>query len=504
VTPARGTIAGDVTEVNVAGTVIDDSGQPVRVTVNGVPAELGYGGTWSARVRVTPGTTLLHVVATDSSYNQTTATRAIVAGPMISLDQRIASGVRAMISARASAAFARDAATFIESGDLSAALREMTPIADVGSDCQYARASIASVDVGAADVHIDPTAQGMATTVALADVRIGLRLQWADACAAGSRDVVATARSVAVTGMLVLGANERALALRLDDRRVEITGIDIETFDVPEKIVTMLALDDRTKTGLAEMTERLLGQPLVEPLARLRGTRMIEATTIEVDAAPTDASFSTDGGTYAFDMLLRARGADGQFVFVPNEVPSWGAAQGFEVAVADDVANQLLGSMWSVRAFDTKLSLKGGTYGAISQYYDSAELTLVVPPHVDATADAPTLTIGDWVVKLERGGEVTTVAIHATSGLYVVKRDDVKPLHIDISPRDIHVDIVSASAPVTKGQYEAIKAFAFGRIHASSKAALAALPLPVLGEPVLTNLWLEAQDGFLVIRGGVR
>jgi hypothetical protein len=502
VAPARGTIAGDVTEIGVAGTVIDDSGYVTSVTVNGVPASLGYGGTWSARVSVTPGTTLLHVVATDSNLNQTTATRAVVVGPMASLDQRVVAGIRAMVSSEAASAFAREAAAFISNDDLSPAVTGMQ-IVNTGADCNFARATISNLTVADATVHIDPTTNGMAGDVTLDDLRIGMRLQWSDACVEGTRDVVVTARSAAVGGVVVLAGSEGKLRLHLEDRAVELTGLDIELAGVPDKIAQMLALDDAMKPALGAVTERLLGQPLVEPLARLYGTRTIEATTIEVDATPTQVTFTADAGLYSFDTLLRARGAQGQFVFVPNPAPKLTGTLGFEVALSDDTANQLLTSMWSAHAFDAKLALDNGTYGAISEHYDTAELTLVVPPHVDASTDAPRLTYGDWIARLQRGDTVAQVAIHATNRLYVVKREDGR-LHFDVSPATIDIDIIGGNTPVTKGQYEAIKTFAFARIHASSKAALATIPMPVLGDPVLTNLWLESADGYLLIRGDVQ
>ena len=87
----------------------------------------------------------------------------------------------------------------------------------------------------------------------------------------------------------------------------------------------------------------------------------------------------------SLDTSLRARGDKGQFVFVANDAPKLDMKNDLELAVADDAANQLLTSMWSARAFDTEIELATGAYGKVGDYYDSVQLQLVVPPHVEAT-----------------------------------------------------------------------------------------------------------------------
>src|SRR5882724_12350155 len=67
-TPARGTFAGDVKMLAVAGNVTDDTGV-ASVEVNGVAATLAGDGTWTATVPVTPGTNLLHAIAPDAQGN---------------------------------------------------------------------------------------------------------------------------------------------------------------------------------------------------------------------------------------------------------------------------------------------------------------------------------------------------------------------------------------------------------------------------------------------------
>ena len=50
-------------------------------------------------------------------------------------------------------------------------------------------------------------------------------------------------------------------------------------------------------------------------------------------------------------------------------------AHGFQLAVADDAANQLLASLWAAKALDVGLDLKTGSYGDIGKLYDHVDIT---------------------------------------------------------------------------------------------------------------------------------
>jgi len=108
-TPTRGTILGDKQTVDVAGTASDDIGV-TSVTVNGVTANLAADGSWTATVPVTAGTNLLHAIASDASGNLGKETRAVVAGPMVTLAQDVPNAMTASLSAQTFDAIGRGTA----------------------------------------------------------------------------------------------------------------------------------------------------------------------------------------------------------------------------------------------------------------------------------------------------------------------------------------------------------------------------------------------------------
>jgi hypothetical protein len=505
--PARGTIAGDVTQVVVTGTASDDTGVE-SVTVNGVAAKLSSNGMWLADITVAPGTTLLHAIAFDTQGNQGSETRAVVAGPMVGVDRPVLDGIRATLSAQALSALGRGTATFIESGGLMTAVQGMNPVVDVGGgpDCLYGQASITSLTVGDADVLMGPSDRGVSVSAMLSDVRIGMHLQWAVSCFDDSRDIILTAQRVNVQGLLAIGVIDRKLDIQFDNPNVQVTGFELQLPGVPDAIVQMLALDAAISPILGSVTERLVVPMAEQAVSALDDRRTIDVASVQVDVdvTPTHVSFTPQGATIALDTSLRAHGDSGQFVFVRNVEPTLGMKHGFELAIADDAANQLLTSMWSAKAFDAPLDLDDTSYEQIAKIYDSVQLELILPPHVDATTRPLELTVGDLIATFKRNdGVMTRVAIHAKTALYVVEGDAGK-LRIDVSTPAVEIDLLDDEDWITKAQYDAIKSFAVQHITAIGSSAVAGIPLPAIGDATPTKLWVDPEYGYMLVVGDVQ
>lgn len=502
VTPSRGTIAGDYTHVVVTGTSSDNSGVVTAVKVNGVAAVVGIDGKWVADVPLAPGTTLLHAIAFDEKGNRGEQTRAIVAGPMSNLDRHIEAGIRATLSSNAFITLGHNTATFIEAGGLTGIAHGMNPVVDVGAgpDCLYAQGSITSLTVGDADVLTGPTDGGIVVAATLEDVQLGLHLSWSVSCLDGERDVVMTADRVTVQGKLTVGVVENKLDIQFPNPTVEVTGFDPNLSAVPESVVADLKLDGVVSSMIGSMTGRLVEPIASQLLAPLDETKTVQVAglDVDVDVSPTAITFDQRGGAVTLDTSVRAHGDRGGFVFVPNIVPAMAMNGGFELAIADDAANQLLTSLWSVKAFDRTVDLS--SYEGVNKYFDSVEMRLMVPPHVTASAHPLEVTIGDWIATFKGLASNARVAIHATTALYVASGDDGK-LHLAVSAPAVRIDIDGDPASLTKAQYDAIKQFAIQRVTEVGSEAVAVLPLPTIGEAVPANLWVEPDSDSMLIAG---
>ena len=509
--PMRGTIAGDVQMIKVIGTVTDDSGSVASVTVNDVAATV-TGEMFTAEVPVGAGTNLLHAIAKDKQGNVGKESRAVVAGPMSTLARHVPDGITATLSAQTFDAIGRGAAGFIESDNLMTSIQGLNPVVDVGGgpDCLYGQARITSMSVGDADILMSPQVGGVFMSGELQNVRVGMHLDWAVACADGSRDVVISASRVSVQGILKVGIVGRDFDIRLENQNVQIEGFDVQLGGVPDDIIDMLNLDTAMGPILGWATERFVVPMMNKSLAGLNDTKTIDVlgTQVNVDVKPSQINFTRDGGMVLLHTSLRAQADSGSFVFVPNTLPTMDMSHGFQLAIADDTANQLLTSIWSARGMDKTIELANGPYGEVGKLYDSVQLEVKVPPYIDATNGALKLTVGDMMASFKLGGSVVTqVAINAHVELKVVKGMDGK-LRLDIGTPTTYVDImdegIEGSNQLSNAEFEAIVSFALSRIVAVGSGSVGAIPLPAVGGVAVTTLEIEQQHGYLIVDGEVQ
>jgi hypothetical protein len=222
--PERGTIAGDYQTILVRGPASDDSGKIASVTVNDVTADVNADGTFTASVPVTAGTNLLHAIAKDEQGNSGQESRAVVTGPMATLARQIPDSITATLSAQTFDAIGRGAAGFIKSGDIMTTIAPMNPVAhagdEAGPDCLYGQAHITALSVADATILLAPQVGGIQLSAELDNPNIGMHLQWAVACADGSRDITVSASKVLITGTLQVGIVGRNFDIKLANPQV--------------------------------------------------------------------------------------------------------------------------------------------------------------------------------------------------------------------------------------------------------------------------------------------
>ncbi|HTL36162.1 MAG TPA: hypothetical protein VL326_23685 [Kofleriaceae bacterium] len=512
--PERGTIAGDVQKIEVKGTATDDSGKIASVAINGVSAAVAPDGTFSAYVPLVPGTNLLHAIAKDEQGNEGKESRAVVAGPMATLNRHIPQSITATMSSQTFDAIGRGIAGFVKSPSLYTTMQGMNPVVNSGApdgpDCLYAQAFITSMTVADADVLMSPQVGGVFLSAELTNVRVGLHLQWAVACADGSRDVVISASKVSMSGMMTVGLVANDFDIHLDSPNVTITGFNLNLGGVPQTIIDMLNLNAILGPVLAWGLEKVAVPLMNKSFAGLNETKTIDVlgTMVDIDVKPSQINFTREGGTILLDTSLRAHNDTGSMVYVPNTVPTMDMSQGFQLAVADDAANQLLTSWWSAKGLDKTLELKNGSYGEVGTLFDSVQLEVKVPPYVDASGDKLVLTVGDMLANFKLNGSPTAaVAINAQVELQVTKGTDGK-FRFDVGTPTTYVDIldenIEGANQLSNAQFEAIASFALSRVVAVGSGSVGAIPLPQFGGVGVTQLKIDSQHGYLVVNGEIQ
>jgi hypothetical protein len=515
--PRRGTFAGNVKTLVVSGTATDDT-QLAQVLVNGVEATIDAAGAWQATIPIAAGTRLIHAVARDAQGNVAKESRAVVSGPMRAIATGVPRAITAAMSAQTFDAVSRGITGFLQTGNLEAIIAPHNPVIHVGGgpDCLFAQASITRMSVGSATtVSLTPGTGGLRLDVELDRASIGMHLSYAVACFDGSRDIALGASHIKVTGTLTVGVNRGAFEIQLVDPAVKVTGFDVDLGGVPGEIVDLLHLDSAISSIIGWATEKFVVPLLNRALGALdpAGTVSVLGTPVDIAVSPARIRFDVSGAMIELDSMLRARGdaASPGYVYLANQVPpisTDSTASGFELAIADDAANQLLASFWAARGMDKAFDLATGSYGNIGQLYDRVELSAKVPPFVDASGGSLRLTIGDLVATFKRGAAVATeVAVNAEVELAVTTGADGRP-RLDVGTPTTYVDVldenIDGANSLSNAQFEAITSFALSRVIAVGSGAVGAIPLPSFGGVVVRDVGIVEQAGYLVVDGDIQ
>ncbi len=514
--PTRGTFAGDVGTVTVTGTATDNESVE-SVTINGIPATLLADGTFIAQVPVTAGTNLLHAIAKDTQGNQGKETRAVAAGPMEPISQMVPSSITASMTAQTFDAIGRGITGYMTTGNLTAAAQPMNPVVNYGApngpDCLYAQARITSVTVGSTSkITLAPQRGGIYLEADLVSPNVNMGLAWAVSCFDGSRNVSVGASRIKITGVLKLGVNGDKFEIHLDDEDVRITGFNVELGGVPGDVINYLSLDTAIGPILALMVERFAVPYVNRSLAALNATKTVDVlgTMVDIKVRPARIDVDIPGAVIELDTQFRAHGdtVSPGFVYVTNQVPVMDMNRGFELAMADDGMNQLLGSFWAAKGMEGGFDLKTGSYGEVGVLYDRAEIQAKLPPFVDASGEKLVLTVGDMLVTFKDGAKIATqIAINGEVEISVVP-DATGALRLDVGTPTIYVDVldenVDGANQLSNAQFEAVSSFALSRIIAFGSGALGAVPLPAFGGVAVQNVGVTEEHGYLVVGGDIQ
>jgi hypothetical protein len=511
--PERGAILGDVEQLVVTGTVTDPEGDLDQVTVNGVRADVGADGAFTIAVPVHPGTNLVSVLATDHGGNETTDTRAALAGVMSPTDMTVPDAIAAGISDDAFAAIGQAAAGFLASGDLEPTLEAFDPVVDYGwsgpGDCLYVRGWITSLTIGGAAIDLAPETGGLDLAADLADIEVHMRLEYAAACIDGGRDITITADQIGVAGDLDAAIAGAGFDIRLVEPDVTVDGLDVDLGGIPGAIVDLLQVDSLIEWLLPWAVERFVAPMVSDALGALGDTHSVTVLgeEIQFQIAPAELDFSPVGAEVRLDATVQVVGDVGPgFVYVANATPDLATTDGFLIALADDVANQLFAGFWGAGGMTYDLALSSGDYGDVGVLFDSVTIEALLPPTVRADGDGElAVVVGDLMASFRRGGAVVTqVAINGTIGLAVVPTGDTG-LRLAVGEPRITVDIldegVDGANSLDHEQFEALVSFAATRATHIVEGPVGTIPLPAIGGVMLADVEVAATAGFIRVDG---
>ena len=496
-------VTGMVTP-NIEGDVID------KVTVNGVQASVQADGSFQAQIQIQPGATLIHTIARDVDGGEARDTRAVHAGNLKPNGTVVERAVAAAISKEAFAKISGAACTMVESKDIKTILAPMNPMIrydDPASlseeDCLFARGSIQDVKFTNVDITLVPKVGGITFNLVIDKLDVPGSVRWGAACVKGTNSFRVTADKITVGGTLTVtpdGMN--GFKTDLKSPVINVQNLDVSVSGVPDWMTGVLS--SGVQAAINTFAPMAMKPVMNMALGALGGPKTLDilGKKMDVQVQPAEIFFDAEGGLVVMDMMMKIQGTESAkgFIYTENGLPSLDPGNGFQLGLADDLANQMLGQAGALGLLNLGMPASGGTF-------DNADMAMTLPPMISADpADGKMKVIlGDMMATFTyQGTPVGKAAINASIGLKIVSANNGYGVAVQLDKPEIHVTTIDDIANATRLEDEdlakSVEVCLSAQIASISKL-LAGIPLPQVAGLQMRNLSVGADDGYVMVKG---
>jgi hypothetical protein len=509
--PGRGTILTGAMSVEVRGRVHDEASGVARVLVNDHDAPVDAQGNFKVTLPLTPGLNLLHTSATDKAGNEQSDTRAVLAGTLVSVDTMVKDAFTAHIDGSALGLIGDVVADALGGLDLGNATAALNPIVNIPVPCLGARVDITRFDKGKIKMNVVPVEGGLALDGEIDDIEVGLHVDYDLACDQGSGDVLMTATSFTISGVLALklGADGK-VAVDTSGTTSVFHGFNLETDVLPQGVTDFI--ENPVGAALGPIVAIVIQDQVPPLLEKLIGgeTRVpVLDQELAITLRPTALSVDTGGLTVTLDSRIFVPGDNGiVFLESAEQKPSLDGLPGMAIrmGLADNAINQVLASLWGVGLLDQTFNVTdAGNYAGIGVLFDRVELGMRLPPVVSAQAGGVKIAAGDVectfykgndvVTRLSMSAETSLTAGIAGNKLSLTATDPVVWL-------DVLSDGVSGANPLDTSVVRQLGSFAAQNLVGFVTGLIGKLPIPSVDGVAIANAQVTTGGGgYLLVSG---
>jgi glucodextranase-like protein len=512
--PARSTIQGKAGQLQVTGTVSANeiSGEPVeKVLVNNVQATVNADGSFTALITLKPGATLITTSARDAAGQVAEDTRAIHAGELRAVGTNIENAITAAMSKTAFAKLSAAAGPMIEGLDLGAMLAPMQPMVhsgdEAGEDCLFARMYVDGASLTNAEISIVPTNAGLQFRAQIDGLDVPGHARYAVACVNGSNTVRVKAQRVVVSGTLVVTpSGNQGFKTALTGETVQITGLNIQASGIPGTIIDLLSLDKLAGYVVSKLAPLAMEPMMNKALGGLAGPQTVDVMgkTLTMEVDPSTIEIDASGALITLNTKMMIKGTEKSpgYIFTDNGMPNMDAGNGFQLGLADDMANMMMAELKETGLMNLHMPAVGGTF-------DNTSIEMSLPPMISADpADGQLkLILGDMMATFtDHGAPVAKAAINAAVELKVVPAANGYGVALQLGKPTTKVtildDIANTTRLLDKDLKLATEGCLAGQIDAVSKL-LVSIPLPAVAGLQMRNMSLDSDDGFVMLKGDI-
>ena len=503
--PQRSLIQSDGTQIVVKGTAVPGpSGDAVTsVVVNKVSATLSADGSFTATIDLPTGATLIETVATAGGVAATDA-RAAQIGQLEPVGTNIARAVTATLSAQAFARLSAAAGPLIKNMDLTALLAPMQPMASLGDSIANVKISITKLTLGDAKITLTPVDGGLAFSAELDTLNVTAKADYAGALVPdGTTTVGVTADQVTISGTLsVTPAGTAGFTTKLASPMVHTTNLKLSASGLVGAILDLLNsnLASTIQSMTTQMAEAAMQPMINDALGALAGPQQIAVLgkMLDLEASPAAITFSHDGATVTMNLQAKLEGSETSpgFIYTTNGSPAMTMTNGIQLALADDLVNEMLAEVHALGVLDLHLQQDFGIF-------DDVEINLTMPPMISANNSdgSMRMVLGDMIASFtDHGQPVITAAINAQVDLAILRGTNAQEIALQFGNADLVVNVLDDKTGMLGGADLSGPAGAGIALQLDSlKQFLVTVPVPSVAGVTLDNLSLHADSGYVFV-----
>ncbi|HTE55003.1 MAG TPA: Ig-like domain-containing protein [Kofleriaceae bacterium] len=516
--PERGTVS-TADSVEVSGRVTG-SGSISQVTINGNAAELASDGSFTANLALEEGITLIETVARDDAGRESTDARGVLAGNLVDQSTPVTEGLVANMSGTAMTGLSGMIQDFANNTDFTALATSLNPVVNTGDGCNSAKVFVESVQHEGVDVGAGPVAGGIAADVSVRNLTVTGRVTFRAVCVSGSADFTLTADGFNLTGTITPTLTGGDINVGLNGVANSFSGFAIDVSGIPGFVESLFTgavrdqLSNILRDTITNMVPTVANGFLSDFLADSYSISIL-GQTISLSVTPSAMNWTEQGGTIVLDTSSTVDAAEGA-LYLSSPRPRPGdadlASTGIRIAVADDVLNQLLGSIWASGALeDTVLPLPGDALSAaFGGDVQSAAVTMILPPvaNFDTSTGTAKLTIADLQMDASSpSGEVlASFVLSAEIDLAVETSADGRVRIVTRAPR-ILAQVLSQSdsllTELTADKVAAIAELGISQVSLLADDLLGSIPVPGIAGATITSPTFQPVGGYLLLGGDI-
>lgn len=509
--PARSLIQGHAGQITVSGTVEPNAnGDAIdKVLVNNVQAKLEADGSFHALIDLREGATLIQTVARDAAGTTASDTRAVQAGVLRAVGANIPSAVSAAMSADAFARLSAAAGPIIKGLDMHAMLAPLQPMVHAddpnGEDCLFARLFVDDLKFSDVKIAISPLQGGLDFRAEIDQLDVPAHARYAALCIHGSNTVRVTADRIVVAGTLTVTPNGMSgFNSKLVNPSVTVTNPHVAISGAIGDALSLINIDAAIPFIVSKGAEIAMNPLMNQALGALGGPQQLDVLgkKLDMQVAPSAVSFTPAGALVSMNMkaLLAGSSASPGFIFTDNGDPAMNPGYGFQLALADDLINELMAEFQAIGMLDLAMPTQAPAF-------DTAQLHMSLPPMIsaDASDGKMRLVLGDIIATFTRAGTpVARAAINARVDLKIAPVANGNIVALQLGAPDIHVDTLGDIANATTLDDKDLSTAVAGSLGAQLAAIstlLGAIPVPAVAGLQIHNLAIASDNGYVMLSG---